>query len=172
MIDQLDDITRSRSLIDLANKAYAKDNEANKDFALDVLRKARTILPERPTDNNSTLNFVQLAIAYAPIDADEAFALMEVTIPVLNELADANAVVSAFRSEALVRQGEYLITPGPVYGFQVDPTVWRSLMKADADRTFKLIDRFARQEIRIAVRLQMAIEPPPPPPPAPRPVSR
>ena len=171
LIDQMDDAVRRRALTDLAKKAYAKDAAANKDVALNALRKVRTLLAERPTDNDSTQNFVQLAIAYAPIDADEAFALMESTIPVLNDLADANAVVSAFRSDAQVRQGEYVLLPGPAYGFNVDVAAWRALLKADPERTSKLIDRFARQEIRIAVRFQIAIEPPPPPP-APRPVAR
>ena len=167
LIDQLDETFRRRMLVELAKKAYAKDSSTNKDFALDVLRKVRTTLAERPIDNDSTQNFVQLAIAYAPIDADDAFALMEATIPTLNGLADANAVVSAFRSDTMVRQGEYVIIPNPGYGFQVDAAVWRGLMKADAERTSKLIDRFARPEIRVAVRLQIASDDPPPPLPVP-----
>ena len=163
LIDQLDESARRRMLIDLATKAYGKDATANKDYAIDVLRKVRSTLSQRPVDNESTQNFVQLAIAYSPIDADEAFSLMEATIPTLNDLADANAFVSAFRSDMLVRQGEYVIVPGPAYGFQVDMAVWRGLMKADAERTSKLIDRFARPEIRVGARLQIASDVPPPP---------
>ena len=93
---------------------------------------------------------------------------MEATIPTLSDLADANAVVSAFRSDVIVRQGEYVINPGPVYGFQVDAAVWRALMKADPERTYKLIDRFVRPEIRVAIRLQIASDVPPPPLPTTR----
>lgn len=167
LIDQLDGAVRNKALIDLAKKAYAKDAVENKDIALTVLRKVRTGLAERPADNDSAQNFVQLAIAYAPIDVDEAFALMESTILVLNDLADANAFVSAFKSDSQVRQGEYVLIPSPAYGFTVDATVWRVLSKADEERTSKLIDRFARQEIRVAIRLQIATEAPSPPLPAP-----
>lgn len=161
LIDQLPDANRRNSLIELAKKAYAKDPEANKAIASNALRKVRTLLAERPYDNESTLGFVQLSIAYAPIDANEAFNLMESVIPVLNDLADANAFVSAFRSDMLVRQGEYTLYPPPVFGFQIDPTVWRLLQKADAERTQRLVDGFSRRELRISIRFQMAGVAPP-----------
>jgi hypothetical protein len=165
MIDQLaDDSGRRAALIDLAKMAFAKDAEANRDIALNALRKVRSTMAERPVDQATTVSFVQIAIAYAPIDADEAFNTMDAVIPVLNELADANAVVQAFRSDMVVRQGEYMMLPNPAYGFQLDADVWRALVKADAERTAKLIDRFARRELRITVRFQMIADAPPPPP--------
>lgn len=159
-IDQVaDDAFRRRTLTELARKAFAKDPVENKEIAANFLRKARSMLSQRPVDSDSTQSFVQLALAYAPIEPDEAFSLMEATVPVLNDLADATAYVSAFRSENLVRQGEFTLYPMPSYGFQVDPAVWRSLMKADKERTSTLIERFARREIRIAIRFQIAGEP-------------
>ena len=104
---------------------------------------------------------MQLSIAFAPIDANEAFNLMESVIPVLNDLADANAFVSAFRSDMLVRQGEYTLVPSPAFGFQLDPAVWRALQKADAERTYRLIDGFTRRELRISIRFQLAVAVPP-----------
>lgn len=167
LIDQIaDENTRRYAMLELAKKAFAKDPEGNKSAALNLLRKARNSIPERPTNVPATIGFVQLATAYAPIEADEAFNLMDSVVPVINDLADANAVVSGFRSDSQVRQGEFVMMPTPAYGFQIDPAVWRALMKADAERTAKLIDRFARGEIRIAVRFQIASDVPQTPPTA------
>ena len=121
-----------------------------------MLNRVRASLPERPADQASTASLVQVAVAYAPIDRDEAFAVMGSIVPVLNDLADANAHVLAFRSDAYVRQGEFTILPTPAIGFSVDPSVWRVLFKADADRADKLIDSLTRRELRIAIRLQLA----------------
>lgn len=160
LIEQFPDETdRRSSLIDLAKKAFAKDAAANRDLSLNVLRSVRTGMPERPADQQSTVSLVQLAVAYAPIDANEAFNTIETVIPVLNNLAEANAFVSAFRSDAAVRQGEYTLLPAPAYGFNLDPGLWRTLAKADPERTSGLIDQFARREIRIAMRFQAIGEP-------------
>jgi hypothetical protein len=134
---------------------------------LNVLRKVRNSIPERPADQPTTIGFVQLAIAYAPIEAEEAFNVMDAVVPVINDLAEANAFVSGFRSDSQVRQGEFVLAPNPAYGFQMDPAVWRALMKADTGRTSKLIDAFARREIRIAIRFQLATDATVLPPPRP-----
>ena len=165
LIDQitLENVRRS-AMLELASRAHAKDAQGNKGIALNLLRKVRNSMPNRPADQASTIWFVQLATAYAPIEAEEAFSLMDAVVPVLNELADANSIVSAFRSDSQVRQGEYLMVPNPAYGFQVVPSAWRALMKADEERTSKLIDSFARREIRISMRLQIAGDVPQPAP--------
>lgn len=164
LIDQLPETNRRIGLIELAKKAHAKDPEANRALASNALRKARMLLPDRPFDHESTLGFAQLSLAYAPIEAEEAFRLMEAVVPVLNDLADANAFVSAFRSEMLVRQGEYTLFPSPVFGFQLDPAIWRALQRTDAERTYRLIDGFVRRELRISIRFQLATADTPPPP--------
>ena len=162
--------TRRAGLLGLAMMAHAKDAEGNKGIALNLLRKVRTSMPDRPRDQASTTGFVRLATAYASVEPDEAFNTMDAVISVLNELADANAFVSAFRTDVQVRQGEYVMMPNPAYGFQVDAAAWRALMKAGAERTSKLIDGFSRREIRIAIRLQIAGDSPSPP--SPRPIAR
>ena len=155
-IDQFPEGERQNVLITLARKAYAKDAGVNRDLAASVLKKVRSQLPDRPADQSSLSQFLQLAAAFAPIDADEAFGTYEPIIPTLNELADANAIVSGFRSDSSVRSGEYIMSTNTNFGFQLEPTVLRALAKADPGRTAKLLDRFTRREIRITLRFQLA----------------
>ena len=51
----------------------------------------------------------------------------------------------------------YPMGPGNIFvGFSLDTNVFRTLAKADFERTQKLIDSFTRREIRINFRLQLA----------------
>ncbi len=155
-IDEFPEGIRRYSLLSLATAAFRKDKVENKPFALNVLRKVRGLMPDRPADGVELSQFMQLTNAYASIEPDEAFATLEPLVPQLNELADATAVVQGFQNNFNVRTGEFEMGTGSSYGFQFDPSVLRTLAKADFDRTLKLIDTFTRRELRIAYRLQLA----------------
>jgi len=155
-IDEFPEATRRTSLIGLATAAFRKDREEYRSFAVGVLRKVRTIMPDRPANAGELSQFMQLASAYSAIEPDEAFAIVEPLVQQLNELADATAVVQAYQNTLSVRSGEFEIAAGGSYGFAFDAAVLRALAKADLEKTNKLIDTFARREIRIAFRLQLA----------------
>jgi|CXWL01.1.fsa_nt_gi hypothetical protein len=156
MIDEMPDNNRRALLISLATRAFAKDANENKAYSISVLRKVRGTLPDRPVDQTELQQFIQLTNAYAPIDPDDAFGTFEPVIPILIELADANAIVQGFQGQFSVRSGEFIIANGGQYGFQLDPNLIRSLAKADFDRTIKLIDGFTRREMRISIKMQLA----------------
>lgn len=156
MIDEMPDNNRRALLISLATRAFAKDANENKAYSISVLRKVRGTLPDRPVDQTELQQFIQLTNAYAPIDPDDAFGTFEPVIPMLIELADANAIVQGFQGQFSVRSGEFIIANGGQYGFQLDPNLIRSLAKADFDRTIKLIDGFTRREMRISIKMQLA----------------
>lgn len=150
------DSTRRQAYLNLATRAYAKDPVENKTFAVGVLKKVRTMMPDRPADNGELSQFMQLASAYAPIEPDEAFNCLEPLMPQLNGLADAGAIFMGFRGNPGVRSGEFVMADGGTYGFQFDQNTLKALAKADFDRTLRLIDTLGRREIRITLRLQLA----------------
>lgn len=157
LIDDFPLANRLSALINLAQKAFAKNAEENKTYSMSVLQKVRSMLPNRPSDNMELIQFTALTSAYAPIEPSEAFSTFEPVIPMLNELVDANAIVQAFQSTSNVRSGEFVLSNGGFsYGFFMDPSLFRNLAKADFERTTKLIDNFARREMRINLKLQLA----------------
>lgn len=156
LIDEMPEISRRPALISLATKAFAKDRDENKTYALSVLQKVRGLLGEKPTDQTELYHFIQLTSAYAPIEIGEAFGTFEPVMPMLNELSDASAIVQGFQGPYNVRSGEFVMSNNGSYGFQLDPNLVRSLAKADFERATKLIDSFTRRELRIALKLQLA----------------
>lgn len=156
VVDDLPENYRRPLLMQVATAAFKKDPVENKSFAVGVLRKVRSALPDRPAENGELALLMQLATAYSTIEPDEAFNCLEPLTAQLNELADANAVVQGFQNSFGVRLGEFVIGTGNSYGFQFDMGTLRSLAKADLDRLNKLIDGLTRREIRTGIRLQLA----------------
>lgn len=156
LIDQFPESNRRSALINLAVRAYAKDKTANKDLAVGLLGKVRNLMPERPVDQTTLGQFTQLTIAFAGIDTDEAFNSFQPVIAQINELSDANAIVSGFQGTGLVRNGEFILAGSPSFGFQLEPNLLRSLAKADFDRTVTLLEGLTRRELRTYFRFQLA----------------
>lgn len=156
LIDEFPESNKRSALITLATRAFAKDPVENKTYALSLLSKIRAMMSDMPSNQTEMTQIMQLAATYAGIDADEAFNTFDPVMPMLNELADANAIVQAFQNHGGVRMGEFVIIQGGNWGFQFDQNLLRALAKADFERTTKLIDRFTRREMRIALKLQLA----------------
>jgi len=156
VIDQMSDNNRLAALMTLATRAFAKDPTENRTIAVNALRKVRAALPVKPTDQVELHQFFQLSGAYAGIDPDEAFRTLDTVVPMVNDLADASAVVQEFRNDPNVSSGEFIIGATPSFGFQFDRGIIASLAKADLDQTIKLIDQFTRREMRIALKLDLA----------------
>lgn len=156
--DAIDDLpydSKRLMLLNLASSAFRTEPVENRTLAVGVLRKVRSMMPDRPSNSYELVQFMQFAATYAPIDSDESFNCLEPLVPQLNELADANAVVQGFQDGGSVHLGEFVIGSS-TYGFQLDLGTIRALAKADLDRTQKLIDLFTRREIRADLRLRLA----------------
>lgn len=157
VIDEMPASNRLSALITLASKAFAKDASENRTYAVSILQKVRGLMPDRPSDNSELGQFVQLSNSYATIQPAEAFNTFEPVIPILNELIDANAIVQAFQNRFSVRSDEFVMSNGGFnFGFYMDQNLYRTLAKADFERTTKLIDNFTRREMRIFLKLQLA----------------
>lgn len=157
IIDEMPENQRNSSLINLANAIYQKNPEENKSYAVAVLEKARALISEKPENSSEMSNLMQIITTYSNIEPTEAFRLFVPLIPQINELSDAAVIVNGFQGNSNIRQGEFLMTQGISYGFSgADFSVLQILAKNDFDRTMNLVDGFARLEIRIVLKLQLA----------------
>ena len=147
---------RMWALINLANVAFSKDSKENRAYAVAVLAKARSGIPDRPDNSSEMSNLMQIVSAYANIDADEAFRSLSGLIPQINELTDASVVVYGFQGNSSVRQGEMMMAHGNSLGFHLDQSIFSRLAEKDMVKTMALIDGFTRLESRISLKLQLA----------------
>jgi hypothetical protein len=152
LIDELPEPNRVYSLIGLANAAFSRNREGDRPYALALMAKARSLIPERPDTANEMSQLMQVVSAYAQMDTDEAMRLFVSIIPQFNELADAAIVLYAFQGNSSIRQGETLLWHGNSYGMHFDHGLMARFAEKDFDRTMGLIDSFARREMRIMLK--------------------
>lgn len=153
-----DDNQRINSLINLANRIFQKNQTENRKWALSVLDQARAIIPDAPETQYDFNNVMNLATAYAPIEPQESFSLIESLTPSLNELVQANFILARFRNYGGYRQGELQMTAGNYLGVYNLENVLRNLKDKDFDRTLQFTSGFNRLETRISLQLQLIDE--------------
>jgi hypothetical protein len=155
MMLEFGESNRISGLTSLAQNFFNKNPAENKDRAAGILRRVRSLLPERPENYNETQQLFSLITAMTAIEPADAFANLEPLVDEINPLIQAFAVVQGFQGGQL-RQGEYPISNGINFGINVDPTMFRNLALIDFDRTNAIIDSFARTELRISLRMYLA----------------
>jgi hypothetical protein len=155
MMLEFGESNRISGLTSLAQNFFNKNPAENKDRAAGILRRVRSLLPERPENYNETQQLFSLITAMTAIEPADAFANLEPLVDEINPLIQAFAVVQGFQGGQL-RQGEYPISNGMNFGINVDPTMFRNLALIDFDRTNAIIDSFARTELRISLRMYLA----------------
>jgi hypothetical protein len=153
-----DEYQRCTALINLANSIYWRNPKENQKMAVGVLNQARALIPDTPETQNELNAASYLATAYAPLDAGEAFRLVESLIPTMNELIQANFVLMKFRSYGGVRQGEIQIVGGNNLGTYNMENTLRMLKDKDFDRTLQFANAFNRPETRIWLQMHLIDE--------------
>lgn len=149
---------RFSALIQLARAVYRKNAEENGQWATSILNQAAGLIDTAEITQAEITNSIELANAYALMDAAQAFRTLESIIPALNEFIRAYALVSQFRNEPAQRNGEFLITMnGGMSGAHNLGNALQILKDKDFDRTIKLINSFERSETRIALKLQIIL---------------
>ncbi len=153
-----DENQRISSLTNLANRIFQKNQTENRKWALSILDQARAIIPDAPETQYDFINVMNVAMAYAPLEPQEAFRLIESLTPTLNELVQANFVLARFRNYGGYRQGELQMTAGNYLGVYNLENVLKTLKNADFDRTLQFTNGFNRLETRILLQLQLLDE--------------
>jgi tetratricopeptide (TPR) repeat protein len=155
LIDQFGESNRRVALLELAKKAYKKDPVEQRTYAVGVLDKARTLIPDSPETVGDTRLVMQLVAAYIEIEPDSGFHLFESLVPRFNEVANALAIVSSYQGSPGVRQREFVLNNGS-NGFNLDLDAINAMAGKDLARTLGLIDMLDRPENRVSIKLQLA----------------
>lgn len=148
--------TRFSALIQLARIVYQRNPEENGQWASSILNQAAALIETSEITQAEIINLIEIANAYAPIDAAQAFRILESIVPALNEFTRAYTVVSQFRNEPIQRNGEFLISMnGGMSGAYNFGNALQILKDKDFERTMKLLNSFERSETRIALKLEI-----------------
>jgi hypothetical protein len=159
-IDRIsDDYQRVTALINLANSAYLKNPKENQKLAEAILNQARGLISDTPETHLEINSIGYLATAYAPLNPDTSFRLVESLLPTLNELLQANFVLLKFRNYGGLRQGEFQMSNGGnnLGIYNMEQTL-RQLKDKDFDRTLQFANGINRLDTRIWFQLQLIDE--------------
>jgi hypothetical protein len=105
---------------------------------------------------------MQLAIALAEIEPEQSFQTIEAMTQPINEYVEASMVVSKYRNEGTLRQGEMVINAyGSISGFYNLNPILTTLKNKDFKRTLAFINGFQRLEVRLSLLMQLIDNSPP-----------
>ena len=154
-----DENQRINALIYLANSAYQRDKKENQKLAEGILREARALIPDLPETQNDFNGVATLANAYIQFDTDEAFRLLESMLPTMNELIQANFVMTKFRNYGGLRQNEFQITnSGNNLGIYSLEGTLRALKEKDFERAVQYAGGINRADARIWLQMHLVDE--------------
>jgi hypothetical protein len=147
---------RFASLMQLAASIYQKNPAENKKQTLAVLEQARSLIPQPAETIEEMSNLMQLAITLAEIEPEQSFQTVEAMTQPINEYVEASAIVSKYRNEGMLRQGEMVINAyGGVSGFYNLNPILTKLKNKDFKRTLAFISGFQRLEVRLNLLIQL-----------------
>lgn len=148
--------TNEERVMVLTQLAMAASAKGEKKIALALLDEARSMVGLRARNFTQLGAQLQVARAYARLDAARGLSTLEPVIDQLNELIAAAALLGGFFSEQFVRDDE--IQLGPLNSFiamfanQYAGDL-NALASEDFERTKAVADKFQRDEVRTLARL-------------------
>lgn len=157
LINELsDENSRFAFLVQLAATVYQKNPSENKKQTLAILEQARVLVPQPAETIEEMSNLMQLAIMLAEIEPEQSFQTIEAMTQPINEYVEASAIVSKYRNEGMLRQGEMVINAyGGVSGFYNLNPILTKLKSKDFKRTLAFINGFQRLEVRVSLLIQL-----------------
>jgi len=141
----------------LINLSMTVSNKGDKKQALDLLVEARTMLDSSAASSGKLTGQLQLAQAYASIDAPQSVALMQSIVALVNQLVAAAVVLDGFENRYL-QEGEWM-KPGYTSLGGLVNSIEQSLGQLalqDAEGARSLSDQLERPEIRLMAQLEIA----------------
>jgi len=148
--------SRFAFLVQLATTVYQKNPAENKKQTLAILEQARALIPQPAETIEEMSNLMQLAITLTEIEPEQSFQTVEAMTQPINEYVEASAIVSKYRNEGTLRQGEMVVNAyGGVSGFYNLNPILTKLKNKDFKRTLAFINGFQRLEVRVSLLLQL-----------------
>ena len=163
LINQIpNETSRFSFLIQLATSIYQKNKLENKKQTLAVLEQARALVPQPAENLEDMSNLMQLAITLGEIEPEQSFQTIEPMTQPINEFIEASNVVSRYRNDGALRQGEMVINAyGGINGFYNLNPILTTLKTKDFKRATDFIGGLQRIEVRISLLMQLIDAAPP-----------
>jgi hypothetical protein len=135
----------------LVQLALASTANGKKDNALQFLNQAWSLVSGKAEDYNQLMTQVEIASAYAGLQPEQSFAIIEPIIDQINELIPAAATLDGFNDgPKRFKEGELLLQPRNI---EAQLTGLMDLVHTDLDRALSIADKFERNELRLLARL-------------------
>ena len=134
-------------------------NKGDKEAAGKLLDEANVLLPAQLKRKPNLDTTLRIAGAFAVVQPERAFNLIETSVAQMNELIQAGVLIQDFYEYETVQADEVLLDAMHRQGFAHTTNITaliKTLAAADFARTVALSDKFGRQEIRLFVRLKIA----------------
>jgi hypothetical protein len=148
---------RFQSLVSLAIRTATAQE---KDLAGEILDEAETYINQDLKDKTDFSNNRSLANAYALIDADKSFSILENMVYRLNSVINGYIKFMEFSGNSRVVENDELIMNSRSRQFtsyiRFSPQALKVLAESDYNRLKDLSDKFERPEIRVETRLLIA----------------
>ncbi|HYX71169.1 MAG TPA: hypothetical protein VE732_00235 [Nitrososphaera sp.] len=150
---------RAQVLISLAKAITEKGDKVR---ALELLKQAREVLSGRARNFAQLDAQLQLACAFATLDARTGFEMMDSLIAHINELASSMLVVDGFITEdRYARSGELVLSSltqftDTILSENRKEIALATLAHNEFDRTKEALDRLERPELRLRAQLFVA----------------
>jgi hypothetical protein len=144
----------------LAQLAWGAAVKKDRKLALELLDEALQLVNLKPKNDTQLYTLLQVVRAYALVEPNKAFEMIESLVNQANELLSAASVLSGFLlPPGMFRKGELMLPPG----YSQVSTQFRQFGKELAalalvnfERTKAAADKFQRNEARIMARLFIA----------------
>ncbi len=127
--------------------------------AAKILQDLRAELGTQVTTRSQLESHFRMARAYAQIDPSQGLAVLELTLPRLNDLVGAMATLQGIQKDALFRKGEmsFYEANTPVAQLLANQIGTLAILaKAEEQRVSELIEMYQRNEIKNWVRLTIS----------------
>lgn len=150
---------RIKVLTELAMFLAEKPDKESKENALKLVDEASQSLKGRvrhKTDLDATM---QVAAAYAKVQPERAFTLIENSISQMNDLITAGIAVNDFYQQGALKNEELdfeVMQSQSTIHVAKSVEMMKALAAIDFERATGLADRFARPEVRILTKLKLA----------------
>jgi hypothetical protein len=131
--------------------------KGDKQAALQGLDAARGLLEGQPRGQAQFSAWLQVASAYAPLDAEASFTMVEAAVAQLNELVDAAAVVNGFGQDSF-KDGELKLQGGYPWSELIGQCAGTlaALAPSDFERASADAKGFRRADARALAELMLA----------------
>ncbi|HUF04561.1 MAG TPA: hypothetical protein VMM38_10335 [Aridibacter sp.] len=163
-VERLTDMrNRVHSMLLIAEKAFAYDPAANLDLALALVEKAEKETANEQNPHIRRQMMPALINAYARIEPESAFRILESWVPFINESSDVSIRYHQLSYPSASRSGEFHVFVDGIR--HTTSTSYRGitgslvlLWKKDPDRTHRFLRSIKRNDVRLSMKLGLMSE--------------